>query len=112
MQTYVVTLRRRLGNHLFADMIFDSETVAGKKIESPVGAIPMHAIVRIEVTANQFVLRNAGQRCSGESRNPQEATPLKLLSAQRGAHHYRPKPMSCAPTLPGTPWIASPTSIT
>jgi len=82
VQTYVVTLVR-LGNHLFADMIFDSETVAGKKIEPPVGAVPMHVIARVEVTADQLSYATLDSDAV-EKQNPAEATPLKLLSASEG----------------------------
>lgn len=82
VQTYVVTLVR-LGGHLFADMIFDSETVAGKKIESPIGAVPMHVIVRIEVAGDQLSYATLDSDAV-EKQNPQEATPLKLLTASEG----------------------------
>jgi hypothetical protein len=77
VQTYKVNLVR-LGNQLFADMIFDSETVQGKKIDSPVGAVPMHVIVRIEVTADQLSYAVLDEEAI-KKQNAVEATPLKLL---------------------------------
>lgn len=53
VQTYKLNLVR-LGNQLFADMIFDGETVAGKKVDSPVGLVPMHVIVKLDVAANEL----------------------------------------------------------
>jgi hypothetical protein len=78
VQTYKLNLVR-LGNQLFADMFFDSETVQGKKIDTPIGSVSMHVIIRIEVTGDQLSYAILDQDAL-QKQNALEAAPLKLLS--------------------------------
>jgi len=77
VQTYKVNLVR-LGNQLFADMIFDNETIQGKKIGPPAGSVPMHVIARVEVAGDQLSYAVLDEEAL-KKQNALEATPLKLL---------------------------------
>jgi hypothetical protein len=68
----------RLDNQLFADMIFGGETVQGKKMDAPLGIVPMHVLVRIEVTGDQLSYAVLDEDAV-KKLNAREATPLKLL---------------------------------
>lgn len=80
VRTYKVNLVR-FGNLLFADMIFDGETLAGAKTDAPLGTVPMHVIVKLELTGDRLEYAVLDKEAL-EKRNTLEAVPLKLMETQ------------------------------
>ncbi len=53
LQHYTVHLVR-LGDQLFADMIFESQTLDGTKLDDAAGLVPAHVILKLNLDANKL----------------------------------------------------------
>jgi hypothetical protein len=79
VQTYKLNLVR-LGDRLFADMIFSGQTAGGKNVDQPVGLVPMHIILKLDVAANELKYTVLDQDAL-KKLNAQGSPPLEVLPA-------------------------------
>jgi hypothetical protein len=78
VQTYKLNLVR-LNGQLFADMIFDKETVADKQVDPAAGTVPMHVIVCLQVTGDDLSYAVIDSDALAKV-NANAIPPLQLLS--------------------------------
>jgi hypothetical protein len=73
----------RLNDQLFADIVFDKETVDRTEIEPPLGSITNHVIVKLEITENDITY-SALDSSAIRNLSQQGYTPLDFLDVNEG----------------------------
>jgi hypothetical protein len=77
IQTYKVNLVR-LGDQLFADMIFDGRTLDGTKLDEPAGAVDMHVVLKLTLSGGDLGYAALDQDAI-EKQNAEAKPPLDYM---------------------------------
>ena len=82
VQTYNVNLVR-LGDQLFADMIFDGRTLGGTKLDEPAGVEAMHVVLKLNLSGGDLAYATLDKDAI-EKENAATKPPLDTMATDDG----------------------------
>lgn len=82
IQTYKVNLVR-LGDQLFADMIFDGRTLDGTKLDEPAGVEAMHVVLKLNLSGGDLAYATLDKDAI-EKQNAATKPPLDTMATDDG----------------------------